>query len=1183
MTLALHADQDARYRRSHLAKVDLVSIAGGPRDEPVTIYLSTLGVRFDGNVYEPFLSRVRPGAVSINHLPAPADLAGLRQPLTLEISNEPRATERVLAYLEGQLERLEGAVVEWSQVALEDPPSGAFVDLDALGYASGERTVRWRGRVSRVGPVSTQSIELGCEIRTPSYKWPTADGANTDPRDRGVRLPVAVGLARKVRAVNYSVGWRTTTTSLLESGATPNNFSVTDASGFPDSGSFTLRIGNEKITASKVDDTTVNITARGVDSTADVDHFEGDQVDELQSETVFLLSGQPSEALEAVYARSPFGSLVRFGLGTVNLADTDLITGHTVTSLTLTQAEMEQLIDLLQAEVTDAVPIDSVTIDGSSPAVQTGLSDQRVNAVLPDHLDGIGTSSDDGIRWSLSSADTSTVVRWRLFMTATLTNFNPLRIAAKARTNSMAGGDSGQLTLQSSIGASGQQKSGVTNWVTPSSGQTVASLIASANIDTWATRPGSTDIGSGDDVVIDEIGIELEVENAGSSTILTSSGFGLEVFGDLSGVPAPAGTTALETVYDFDSATGWAANAAEVSGDSGTFVEGTASINLRTPTPSLISDTPASASGWADPDLAGPGASDTVGVSVESDADLGENVVQFDFTGSAGAGDTQILSFKALGGGPFDLSDALATIDLKVILASGLAPEDFYVEVYLLEDDDPEVYGRWRVTGAAAPVNGPMVAAAEGVPRGKWTDGSWFTLACFNERPVEAVGGYDGSAVAAIGFGLFYTGEDAGTTTPDAQLRYRLARQFTEIESGGVLRAQANNLSAADLSDWRVAAIRQRGLPANIARVTVYTSDTTGSGTTPPTDRNEVTWVMEGAPLEWLDPQERVPVAQGSGSTDLSVDTIGFEIDWTAIHNEGTVQTPVHDNSRPKLSLDDLRARRVDGGSPAYEAEAGLAMEHPADILRWWLEEIGGELVDTTAHAVAAAALEGLYLAGDLRAAGLTWEDVSARLGFESNANLVPGFTSSGVEWKILAPRSGDLGWLTAGDTLPTVSEWDAGGLVQVGRDTARDLRTRFLFAYAPDWSRGDGEEAFTAGLLSTPDENAIPFVTLGDLGSLEQSLGRAQPADPVGFRLIQEEETAKIVAAHKVRELIRLARLFAVAGAPWWEVYNVEVGDLIQVAAPPWGDSAIDARAIEVQHDPGTEQRELRLVEVTV
>ena len=70
MSVALAANQLALSRASHLARVDLVTLVQGAN----TVRLSSIGVRFDGQVYEPFLARIGLLDFAINHLPAPDDL-----------------------------------------------------------------------------------------------------------------------------------------------------------------------------------------------------------------------------------------------------------------------------------------------------------------------------------------------------------------------------------------------------------------------------------------------------------------------------------------------------------------------------------------------------------------------------------------------------------------------------------------------------------------------------------------------------------------------------------------------------------------------------------------------------------------------------------------------------------------------------------------------------------------------------------------------------------------------------------------------------------------------------------------------------------------------------------------------------------------------------------------------------
>jgi hypothetical protein len=264
------------------------------------------------------------------------------------------------------------------------------------------------------------------------------------------------------------------------------------------------------------------------------------------------------------------------------------------------------------------------------------------------------------------------------------------------------------------------------------------------------------------------------------------------------------------------------------------------------------------------------------------------------------------------------------------------------------------------------------------------------------------------------------------------------------------------------------------------------------------------------------------------------------------------------------------------GASPAYKAGvAGTLIKKPCDILRYLIEEVGGESIETTSYDACNTNLGAVELACDLRTMGLTLEEVLARVAFESRTTLVPEETLTGRQWKMLSALSTYAFPAASG----SVTEWDRGGFAEVGRALRDELATRFLFFYAPDWTRGAGEEAYTAVVVANEDGSdlAVPdtaaFVAaVADYGNIE--------APPIAFRALRALASAEEIAGYYAHELIRGGALFAISGVPWFESYALEVGDIINVQ-PPWAAAAVKARIIQYTKDPGTEQVELRLVEV--
>lgn len=89
-------------------------------------------------------------------------------------------------------------------------------------------------------------------------------------------------LLNTLSAAGGSIGWSTTLNQTMTN-ATTGNVTVVDASGFPTTGSFTLQIDAERVIASYVNSTTVNVSARAQGGTTAVSHAVSDSVLEINS------------------------------------------------------------------------------------------------------------------------------------------------------------------------------------------------------------------------------------------------------------------------------------------------------------------------------------------------------------------------------------------------------------------------------------------------------------------------------------------------------------------------------------------------------------------------------------------------------------------------------------------------------------------------------------------------------------------------------------------------------------------------------------------------------------------------------------------------------------------------------------------------------------------------------------
>ncbi|MBR23340.1 MAG: hypothetical protein CMF57_13035 [Leifsonia sp.] len=266
--------------------------------------------------------------------------------------------------------------------------------------------------------------------------------------------------------------------------------------------------------------------------------------------------------------------------------------------------------------------------------------------------------------------------------------------------------------------------------------------------------------------------------------------------------------------------------------------------------------------------------------------------------------------------------------------------------------------------------------------------------------------------------------------------------------------------------------------------------------------------------------------------------------------------------------------------SPAYKSGNGNLIEKPCDVLRHWVEEVGGFTVDSDTYDDAETNLGANVLAFDARALGLTWEQALARMAFESRTNVVPEQVASGVRWRMLAAES-DYAF-PAAPAGAVLEDWAAGDAFTLGDvDLVTQASTRFVAYYAFDASRGTGEEAYRETLRADADSNDLSTPTTGALEAAEARLGRVDAA-PINFLCIQDAATARDVLGYIAAESIReTSRVYAVHGAPHWTAYKLQPGDLVS-CTPPWGTSSVKLRILSIGWEPSTEAHEIRAVEVT-
>ena len=264
--------------------------------------------------------------------------------------------------------------------------------------------------------------------------------------------------------------------------------------------------------------------------------------------------------------------------------------------------------------------------------------------------------------------------------------------------------------------------------------------------------------------------------------------------------------------------------------------------------------------------------------------------------------------------------------------------------------------------------------------------------------------------------------------------------------------------------------------------------------------------------------------------------------------------------------------------SPAYKAGASTLMTKPCDILRHWIEEVGvggTGTIDSTSYDDCNTNLGSNALAFDARWLGLTWEEVLARIAFESRTTLVHEPAAAGDTWRVLTALSTYAFSAASG----TVENWGVRGFVQASVDLALEAGTRFLAFYGFDPSRGTGEEAHALTLQADADTNDLTVPSVANFEAAEDAVGRID-AEPISFLCIQDTATAKDVLGYYAHERIRRHRTFALSDVPWTESYKIQAGDVMNLT-PPWSSTQRKVRILSYLKRRDAELAELRAVEV--
>lgn len=244
-----------------------------------------------------------------------------------------------------------------------------------------------------------------------------------------------------------------------------------------------------------------------------------------------------------------------------------------------------------------------------------------------------------------------------------------------------------------------------------------------------------------------------------------------------------------------------------------------------------------------------------------------------------------------------------------------------------------------------------------------------------------------------------------------------------------------------------------------------------------------------------------------------------------------------------------------------YSAPLNTLMTHPSDMIRYWLQEIGGipsADVDTISFDEAVTNLPGYEFGFDARNLGQTWEAILLRMGYEARANIA---RPSGGDWKLFTAGTSH----TFGSAVATIDSTDR--MSEIHKDDAETKsRLTVFFGHDPRFD-GFDSRGFLGVQTTTPAEAA----------AVEVEFGR-NDAEPY-FLLCHNGFNAAGITdwrGYMEQELGRGARIFA-GRVDHWQAWPLELGDVVDLVTTT---GTTKCRVLEVNRN-STQGFLIRFVEV--
>lgn len=1169
MTRDFDAQQSPLWGRSELVRVDLVHLVTYSDRDAETgethYYFARSNVLFDwenngtDQEFLPLLQSIGTLSSSINHLPSPNDSGLLSKPLEITLSNAPYGADaaRLITTLRAG-DALENARIEWTQLALSERPTTARIDLSDLD--GNEHTFRYRGRVRQVGPISNDSIVLSCETELPELAWAVStDDTQTEPDHVGVRWPKVVGEAKKVPCINHDVGFVTTLAEADD--GTGTSLVLTDATGIGSSGEGTL--GGSIVSWSDKSGNTLTGVEWGLGGSPASNHPAGDIfVEALSGGVVFGVADHEVNAIGDVYALNPFsGQVVRLNTTfTKNVADT--VDGDTRATIEFTQAQLKTTLMELAAspEVTD---------DGSAP----GDPDQLQRPIC-ESLDNDGTMSAEESRELPAVADGLSGVGdpryamdedefffFRFFRPAS--GFSRQKIQVELERIAVTGTATlnvykGRIGIDSTtlLDAQEIEASKLTytiettedaEWISVEVVSTTS--VTAAIYEVWqyidneiatvhqqATH-GNRD-GAGEEPRGDPNTEYFDENDSTFHHMLSGAWHGVKFDDPEGGFDTQrirvlaSGLDVADSKFKVQTADGYTTNVAPIWN-----IDGEDDYE---PEPER-------------------GASGTK-IDFEFESESLQFYLRFDLT-------------SPFTSDHYEISRDLITYGATPTPSIAIAGASVGYGLRLFADVDG-----YEVPAGASPAYkagaaGELIVKPCDVLRyiieelgGKTIDIESYDSCDVNLGVVEiacdlrTMGGLRWEDVAqrvAFESRVTLVEEETATGPVWKMLTADSSYEFPTTSIRHVLLEEDSLVSSA--SSFDTGSVSPSGDVTLLACVTNVTS-TSATPNVPTCAGNGLSWTQVETSLydDVGSIRERLTVFRASGASPTP-GAITFDFDgqtqawclWSVHEFEGSDATT---NDGVVQSAEDT------GGSEPFTVTLDPFAESFNGAFGEFARDSSGTIEATDGFALVS------HVEVSVSRQAAMWKPRSdTTVTADGNAVGVWG----GIAVEIAAIEQ----------EVPAITEWAPGGFVEVGRALRDELATRFLFPFKPDWSRGDGEEAYTAVLVANEDDNDLTTPDDAAFATAVAAFGNIA-AEPIAFRALRDSASVDDVAGYFAHELIRGGALYAIRGVPWWEAYALEVGDIVEVT-PPYESSPRKVRTIEYDKDSDTELIELRLVEV--